>query len=175
MVANQLFTDRSPCLQFTLEGLEQANRLLYQACVSRDSEEYSERRTHWFHGRYENIYVDNGKLPGLSNIINNIREILDELLEDLNPHYRFGFWLNLMSPGDVTTRHTHDDDDELISGVYYVHTPVNSGSLFLFANDETLEIAPVEGNLVLFSPKMEHEVGCNHSQDLRLSIGFNAG
>lgn len=83
-----------------------------------------------------------------------------------------------MNPGDVTTAHTHDDDDELLSCVYYIKVPKdvsNSGELILMANNEKTVIQPEEGKFVFFSPATLHEVTKNESNESRLSIAFNFG
>ena len=89
-----------------------------------------------------------------------------------------GFWLNSMQPGDVTTAHTHDDDDELLSCVYYIKVPKDeqkSGDLVIIENNEKTVLKPKEGYFVFFSPATLHEVTKNESDDARPSIAFNFG
>jgi uncharacterized cupin superfamily protein len=86
-----------------------------------------------------------------------------------------GFWFNAMQPGDKTARHNHDEEDELLSCVYYITAPQNSGDLLLFDQDETLRVTPEAGKLVLFSPKLAHAVEENRSDQQRLSVAFNFG
>ena len=86
-----------------------------------------------------------------------------------------GCWFNHMPPGAVTTLHSHDDDDELLSAVYYVSVPENSGSLVIHQHDEQHVITPVEGKFVFFAPDVAHEVSENLSTRERLSIGINFG
>jgi len=131
-------------------------------------------RSHLFDGRYENIYVDEQALPDLALLMNQIRRITANILNLDLDQIKLGFWFNTMAPGHVTNRHNHDDDDEKVSGVYYLTVPANSGDLVLFADEEII-IEPKEGMLVLFSPTLEHEVLKNNSQQTRLSIGFNVG
>ena len=80
-----------------------------------------------------------------------------------------------MRPGDITLPHSHNDDDELLSGVYYVKVPEHSGELVLYQGNTSYGIQPAEGKLVLFSASLEHEVTRNDSQEMRLSIGMNFG
>ncbi|MCW9031179.1 MAG: 2OG-Fe(II) oxygenase family protein [Gammaproteobacteria bacterium] len=135
-------------------------------------------KTHLFNGRYENLYLDKEKIPGLNIIVDSA---MDEAAKILNVEKRnlvSGFWLNSMRPGDVTTAHTHDDDDELLSCVYYIKVPKdtrNSGNLIIIDNNERIEIQPEEGYFVFFSPATLHEVSENKSDEARLSIAFNFG
>jgi hypothetical protein len=71
--------------------------------------------------------------------------------------------------------HSHNDDDELLSGVYYLQAPENSGKLTLYHAQEAVTVDPEAGKLVLFSSSDEHEVSRNLSQETRLSIGINFG
>jgi ectoine hydroxylase-related dioxygenase (phytanoyl-CoA dioxygenase family) len=86
-----------------------------------------------------------------------------------------GFWFNAMQPGDKTARHNHDEEDELLSCVYYITAPQQSGDLLLFDREETLRVTPEAGKLVLFSPKLAHAVDENRSDQQRLSVAFNFG
>jgi len=133
------------------------------------------RKTHLFSGRYENIYIDREEIPALAALISfwiaSAAEVLNKQANDL----RCGFWFNDMGPGDLTLPHSHDDDDEWLSGVYYLKVPEDSGDLILRTGGDKLTIAPEVGKLVLFSSSDVHEVTVNHSQETRLSIGINFG
>ena len=80
-----------------------------------------------------------------------------------------------MPPGAITTKHSHDDDDELLSCVYYVAVPDNSGDLIIHTDNENLRINPEEGMFVFFKPDVMHEVTENLSSESRLSIAINFG
>ena len=86
-----------------------------------------------------------------------------------------GYWFNFMPSGAITMQHCHDDNDEILSGVYYVSVPNNSGKLIIHANNETLQITPTEASFIFFSPSIIHQVSKNLSKQSRLSIGFNFG
>ena len=131
------------------------------------------KRTHLFNGRYENIYLTPTQIP-------EIRELLDEACVHASrilgmDELQAGCWFNHMPPGAVTTLHSHDDDDELLSAVYYVSVPENSGSLVIHQHDEQHVITPEEGKFVFFAPDVAHEVSENLSTRERLSIGINFG
>ena len=80
-----------------------------------------------------------------------------------------------MNPGDKTTQHQHDDDDELLSAVYYVQVTDNSGTLQLGKGPILTQVTPQEGLFVFFPPNMPHEVTENLSEQCRVSLGINIG
>ena len=69
----------------------------------------------------------------------------------------------------------HDEDDELVSGVYYVQVPRDTGELLLTHGDVSTRVQPVAGQFVFFAPDVLHEVTENRSTETRLSIGMNFG
>jgi hypothetical protein len=155
-----------------LQDMASVNAGIFSAFQALSPEEYN-RQTHFFHGRYENIYIDEIRIPQLKILIDRIKEEIAKYLKADIRQIKMGFWLNVMMPGHMTTRHCHDDLDEVLSGVYYVKVPAQSGNLILYAEDK-IEVEPQENMLVFFSPAVEHEVLVNMSKDIRLSIGFNA-
>jgi len=175
-VSNTSFTlfDRVPYLQTRLMIPDEINQSIYDYFLTISNEDFKQK-SHYFHGRYENLYVDEHKIPGLELVLKHIKAFVAELLQLEAEKLKFGYWLNAMNPGHLTTRHNHDDNDELISGVYYLHVAKDSGDLRLFTENMVVEISPQEGNMVLFSPQLDHEVSLNESEGSRLSIGFNVG
>jgi len=136
------------------------------------------RKTHLFAGRYENIYLNQQHIPALKPLINEAVKLAEEFLDIKN--LRAGYWFNYMPPGATTTLHTHDDDDELLSCVYYVKVPENSGNLIIYddsgdTNQNKIEIKSRTGDFIFFKPDVRHEVSKNNSSEHRLSIGFNFG
>ena len=131
------------------------------------------KRTHLFNGRYENIYLTPGHIPQIRDLLDEACSLASSILgiDDLQA----GSWFNYMPPGAVTTLHSHDDDDELLSAVYYVSVPDHSGNLIIHDNDRQHVIAPQQGLYVFFAPDTMHEVSENMSQQDRLSIGINFG
>ena len=132
-------------------------------------------KTHYFNGRYENIYLDINKIPELDIISSHAMKNAAHILNIKEEKLASGFWLNEMNSGDVTTAHTHDDDDELLSCVYYINVPNNSGDLIIYEKDKKINIKPEAGTFVYFSPDTLHEVSKNESGQSRLSIAFNFG
>jgi hypothetical protein len=151
------------------EGLNRALSAAFEA----HREGPNSRRTHLFNGRYENIYIDQRKIPAVSPVLAAAREFAGSLLrrDDL----RLGFWFNCMGPGERTGLHTHDDADELLSGVYYVAAAEGSGRLVLHAGPEQYRISPRPGRFVFFDPALPHAVEPNASGRTRLSVAFNFG
>ena len=88
------------------------------------------RKTHLFAGRYENIYLNEQHIPALKPLINEAVQRAEDFLGIKN--LRAGYWFNYMPPGATTTLHTHDDDDELLSCVYYIKVQENSGNLIIY-------------------------------------------
>jgi len=133
------------------------------------------RRTHHFEGRYENIYVGEGQIPALKPVLQVAREGAARFLHQKDISLSVGFWINDMGPGHVTVPHTHDEDDELVSAVYYVRVPENSGDLVLTRGAASTRITARQGMFVFFAPDVMHEVTENRSGTTRLSIGMNFG
>ena len=137
------------------------------------------RKTHLFEGRYENIYLNDQHIAALKSLVNEAVKLAENFLGMKN--LRAGYWFNYMPPGATTTLHTHDDDDELLSCVYYVNVPENSGNLIIYNDDldgtvqKKIEIQSRTGDFIFFKPDVRHEVSKNNSSEFRLSIGFNFG
>lgn len=133
------------------------------------------RRTHHFAGRYENIYVGEDQIPALKPVLQAARQGAARFLHQEEIRLSVGFWINDMGPGQVTVPHRHDEDDELVSAVYYVRAPENCGDLVLTRGVASTRIIPRQGMFVFFSPDVMHEVTENKSDETRLSIGMNFG
>ncbi len=133
------------------------------------------RRSHFFNGRYENVYIAAAALPGLIALLTQARHFAGEILDVAAERLRLGFWFNAMRPGDVTLAHTHDDDDELLSAAYYLQVAANCGDLLIHGGAQCARISPRAGLFVFFAPQRLHEVTRNDSDQLRLSLGINFG
>lgn len=155
----------------TFDNTKNINNIIFQKYTDLKEADI-ERKSHLFHGRYENIYIKPNSIPEIQDIIERLKQAAAQFLTKSATDLKFGFWFNAMSPGDQTTLHCHDDFDEILSGVYYIKVPDQSGNLVLQLEKE-LEILPKEGMMVLFSPSLKHHVTINNSDHMRLSIGFN--
>lgn len=157
-----------------LPGADQINAaLLEQYRALADSPELT--RSHYFEGRYENVYVPEQQLPALQPVLAAARQAAGVFLRRDHADLAVGFWFNEMGPGHRTLPHRHDEDDELASGVYYVQVPERSGELILTQGSAVTRVTPRAGMFVFFPPQVEHEVSENLSDATRLSIGMNFG
>lgn len=143
--------------------------------LKRHIDDKNTRKTHLFFGRYENIYISSKQIPQISDILDSVVEIAAEILKRPPDELKAGLWFNVMNPGDKTTLHKHDDDDELLSAVYYIKVPDNSGKLVIGKEPALTKLTPQEGLLAFFPPNMPHEVTENLSQESRVSLGINIG
>ena len=135
----------------------------------------AERRSHFFAGRYENIYIARERLPAIEPVLQAGCTVAARLHGGIPGDYRAGFWFNDTPPGGRTLPHTHDDDDELLSCVYYVEVPDNAGCLVVEEGGQRLVVRPRAGRMVFFAPQMLHWVTPNLSGRNRLSVGINVG
>ena len=156
-----------------LRGCKNTNREL-DRCFQQARVNQGRKESHLFNGRYENIYISEKLIPCVKTVLNQAQHYASAILGLPASGLKHGFWFNDMRPGDNTGPHCHDDDDELLSAVYYVNVPENSGRLLLHDCEQTA-IAPTAGMFVFFSPTLVHEVEENRSRQNRLSIGINIG
>ena len=164
----------NPLQIYELAEYQTINAGLAQAILAFPVDAFS-RRSHFFHGRYENLYIDADRLPGLKTILDTVLERAAQILGQATEELRLGFWLNIMNKGDVTSLHSHDDDDELLSAVYYIQVPEGSGLFRLHLDNEIMDVKPFAGRLMFFNPALAHEVGEHHSETPRIAIGINIG
>jgi len=147
-----------------------------QALLDGFDRELNGEHTHQSHfelGRFENTYIERTAIPEMEKLIDIALEAARKILG--KNALKVGFWFNAMQPGQRTLRHNHDEDDELLSCVYYVSAPEESGDLIVHHADGSLRVKPEVGKFVFFSPRLAHEVEENHSNQRRLSIAFNFG
>jgi uncharacterized protein (TIGR02466 family) len=113
-------------------------------------------------------------------------------------HYDYNFslgnmWININKKGDHNVSHIHGSC--ILSGVFWVKTPKNSGDLVFASPNAYTEsglldcvaeeisqskdyfshfnFTPAEGTIVLFPPHLYHNVETNESDEDRISIAFN--
>lgn len=99
-------------------------------------------------------------------------------------------WLNINGFGAWNALHNHLDTNALLSGVFYVKVPPDSGNIFFYdprylssvgthyryyypEDGGYFEITPKPNMLLFFTPSLFHMVGPNLTQDQRYSIAFN--
>lgn len=133
------------------------------------------KRSHFFGGRYENLYIDRERIPAIGSVLEQAESYAKTLLENQKKKLRSGFWINDMGPNEVTTEHDHDDYDEMLSGVYYVTVPQDSGELVIVDKHSRTLLTPQAGMFVFFAPDVLHSVSINLSGERRISLGMNFG
>jgi hypothetical protein len=133
------------------------------------------RQSHHFEGRFENIYIEESDIPAITTLLTLVQQQACQLLGVAPEKLKTGFWFNAMEAGQRTAPHHHDENDELLSAVYYIRVSDNSGDLVLHGNDGKIRVQPQEGKLVMFAPDVLHEVTVNHSAEMRLSVAMNVG
>ena len=163
------------CRRLSRFKQEQNTALLSHYLTVKDQPET--QKTHYFEGRFENVYIDITRIPNLTELMQEALEFASEILATDSNFLKVGFWFNEMHRGNVTTAHTHDEDDELLSGVYYVNVPNNPGDLILgdVVNESAIRITPQSGEYIFFAPSQLHSVGKHQSDQMRLSIAMNIG
>lgn len=160
--------------ELTLENSHALNASLYARYRALIGSEHI-RQTHFFAGRFENSYIDLADIPEITTVLTRVKQQAELKLGLAEETLKVGFWFNAMGPGQRTAPHHHDENDELLSAVYYIRVPENSGDLILHIADNSIRISPQEGKLVLFAPAVVHEVTTNLSPELRLSVAMNIG
>ena len=133
------------------------------------------RQTHHVEGRFENTYIEAADIPEMATVLHEAKQQAGRLLGMPAETLKAGFWFNAMQAGQRTTLHHHDENDELLSAVYYIRVPEHSGNLVLYEADRKISVPPREGKLVMFSPAVLHEVTIHLGTGLRLSAGMNIG
>jgi len=133
------------------------------------------RQSHHFAGRFENIYIEEADMPEVATVLNAVKQQAGQMLDIPVDALKAGFWFNAMGTGHRTVPHHHDENDELLSAVYYIRVPDNSGDLILHDDGKEVVVRPQEGKLVMFAPKVVHEVTVNLSVGMRLSVAMNVG
>jgi hypothetical protein len=172
-ITTSLYTHSRIHIGFHPEAAE-LNRLIMDA-YQQIGEQGLQRRSHHFAGRYENLYIERERIPAISRVMAQAEEYARAILQRPGLALRSGFWFNDMGPGQSTSEHDHDEDDELLSGVYYVQVPANSGDLIIVEQHSRTIVSPKAGMFVFFAPTVRHSVSVNRSTQHRLSLGMNFG
>lgn len=130
-------------------------------------------RSHFFGGRFENFHPDLDHLPELKPVLEQATVYASILLGKPAQSLKRDFWINEMAPGQTTSTHDHDEDNILLSAVYYIYAPKNSGNLIIHDERFFTEFEPADGIFVFFAPTVMHSVSENLSNENRLSMGMN--
>jgi hypothetical protein len=163
----------TPLHQARLPHAASLNEQILAGYAGLSDQDYS-HQSHFIGGRFENLYLERGRISGLADVLTFAEGAARDILRHPGP-LRGGFWLNAMEAGDTTSEHTHEENDELLSGVYYVAVPPDSGDLVLRDGPLIVRMTPRAGTFLFFPPSLTHWVETNHNPGLRLSVGMNFG
>lgn len=128
------------------------------------------------------------KQPFFEDFWNQFLKTIEEIkIKEGHQFYLGNIWININSPGSYNLTHTHPG--AMISGVYYVKVPKNSGGILFDNNlaassllykfcdnnvtDTNYKIDPADGKMILFNSYLPHYVEQNNSDQDRISISFN--
>ena len=147
------------------------------------SSNLKENRSHYFNGRWENIYISHDLIPNIEKILFHAGLIGKNIYgktvivprKDLGYHIN-EYWFNISRPGESTGWHDHKKG-AILSGVYYIYVPNNSGNI-LFSTEGSKnkcnwEIKSQTGEMILFPANQKHAVDVNRSSEDRISFSFN--
>ena len=160
--------------ELTLQQPDKLNASLYKRFMEL-SATGRVRQTHHYEGRFENIYIDAADMPVIATVLDVVKQQAGQLLGIPADKLKLGFWFNGMEARQRTSLHHHDENDELLSAVYYIRVPEHSGDLILHDEGRNVRIQPQAGKLVMFAPRVLHEVTAHLGSGLRLSVGMNVG
>ena len=155
---------------------------------------------------YERNSVNNADMSKEYYVLEKLSDLKKEILTCVKDYtknhlkiskefdfYILNSWSNKHNYNDWS--HSHYHGNSLISGVYYLNTPENSGEIefvknhlynnmfsesliFNYSEDtltntECVRIIPKEGLLLLFPSHLKHKVTKNKTNKSRYSIAFN--
>lgn len=186
-----------------LEGAAALNRELAAACAAIAKEDKAGRRWSRENGyKGYTSYASLDDLPTRDPTFAALKKHLDKhvaafgraLHLDLNGGRLVldSMWINVLEPGGVHTGHVHPHS--VVSGTYYVSTPLGASALkfedprlpLMMAAPPRAEDAPDEeqtfvyvepraGEVILWESFIRHEVPPNDAKRARVSVSFNYG
>ncbi len=184
-----------------IEGAAALNRDLAAACAAIAKEDKAGRRWSRENGyRGYTSYASLDDLPTRDPAFAALKKHLDKhtgafvraLHLDLNGVKLTldSIWINVLEPGGVHTGHVHPHS--VLSGTYYVTTPLGSSALkledprlpLMMAAPPRAEDAPEEeqtfvylephaGDVLMWESYVRHEVPANEAKRARVSVSFN--
>lgn len=117
------------------------------------------------------------------------REVLEFLQYKFDDIQMTSFWFNVSRPGYSHRNHVHPNN--IISGVYYLKTSPECGSIVFDDprpqanvllpdvnevtpfNNHTYAVTPEAGQMIIFPSWLAHRVAINRSKQERISLSFN--
>ena len=164
---------------------------LYQYCIEYEKNNKSNNKSGVGSFQSKSLDLNNLIVNTLANsFLEHVNFISNNNYKIKNKLYLDNFWFNINRFKDFNLEHIHPNS--ILSGVYYVKTPKNSGNLifknnnnsnfYLEQNDliefNTLNCAtyflpPQENCLHIFPSWLPHYVEPNLSEEERISFSFN--
>lgn len=164
-----------------------------------ECQEYKDRYPSVSHsniGGYQSPFVKDLEFENINKLKNVIDESCCAGLEDLGiiddiPRKLAGLWININYQGSYNLQHIHPGS--VLSGVFYVQIPKDSGNIVFEPSSErdfilktitkqnnkfnwgTIEYTPLPGKLLIFPSWIQHQVSPSLSPEERISIAFNYG
>lgn len=155
--------------------------LLYKAI--KDHQKTTESVSKSNYGGYQGHYFSNTLLQ---------KEIKLNLPQSSNNpirNYTLQTWVNVNTKGNWNDIHNHCDQNVVLSGIYYVKVPENSGGVRFYdprkgnstlyqkyyenGKGNYLRLIPKENLMIFFPPWLEHLVEPSESDEERVSVAFN--
>lgn len=134
-------------------------------------------------GGYQGHYFDNQQLKDC--IRKNVPKREDKPLLDFD----IQLWVNVNGKGHWNDVHNHVDNGVMLSGIFYVKCPENSGAIRFYDTRSNvsrnytkyyeeergsyMRIQPHNNLMLFFPPWLLHLVEPNQSEQERVSIAFN--
>lgn len=134
-------------------------------------------------GGYQGHYFSNPSLQ---------KEIKKNLPQNSNKpikNYTLQAWVNINTKGNWNDMHNHCDSNVVLSGIYYVKVPDNSGGVRFYdprrnssklyhqyyedGKGNYLRLIPKENLMIFFPPWLEHLVEPSQVEEERVSVAFN--
>jgi len=196
---HQLLLFPTPIWQFMFENCEELNARLYEEIVAFDWDTYKHEHNLTFGddltSRAEDTFIPIDRAPGIASVLKCALDGAAEAAADYgwdltNRRLKITqFWANVNRPNEYNMLHNHAPNH--LSGVYYVSVPAGSGDI-RFHDDRRLRTViepvavhdkplayrsytfqPKPGMMLLFPSWLDHVVGQNKSNEVRVAISFN--
>ena len=169
------------------------NKIIEEIYQERDRDSIGRKVSNYGGWQSQESNVNECKLETLKEIIiESLAQFNQNLFLDNVSMVVFG-WANINGPGNFNVKHCHPRSN--LSGVFWIKVPKNSGNLVfssphLFSRYQELDLyrpefylnfnshwkypkLPEEGQILIFSSDLEHEVEENMSDEDRISYSFN--
>ncbi len=115
-------------------------------------------------------------LPNLPNSeTSKFLKIINDFCEEDNLKL-LDIWSHIHYPLESTNTHSHHNENNVLSFVFWTKVPLNSGKFVITLgaiNGPRIPITPIKGNLLIFPPWLPHFVTKNYAKEPRISIAGN--